>query len=376
MPASRRHSIALAVLLTVAMVLGAVVMAFVLLSSGAPDAIAWGILLAALPVGPLVAAFLWLDRYEPEPRGLLLAAVGWGALVATSAALVLQVVDMYVFARPETMSAALVAPVTEEAAKGAFILLLLWTRRHVLDGVLDGVVYAGMIGIGFAFTENVLYYSAAYVGDGLGPAGLEGATATFVIRGIFSPFAHPLFTVFVGIGIGLAVQARSRGARVLAPAAGYALAVVTHALWNGSAYVGDGAFFFVAYLFLMVPAFLVVVALALWVRRREGVMLTRALGDCVQRGFVLPAEVPWLVRLPARRAARRHAREVGGEAGLEALRDFQAAAIELGFLHDRYLRGVPPPAFAERGQALVEQLAALRPAVLLPGTATTVGSIR
>ena len=52
------------------------------------------------------------------------------------------------------------APVTEEASKGLFLLLLLWWRRAELDGVLDGIVYAGMVGIGFAFTENILYLAA------------------------------------------------------------------------------------------------------------------------------------------------------------------------------------------------------------------------
>ena len=48
-------------------------------------------------------------------------------------------------------------PVTEEASKGLFLLLLLWWRRAELDGILDGIVYAGMVGIGFAFVENILY---------------------------------------------------------------------------------------------------------------------------------------------------------------------------------------------------------------------------
>jgi RsiW-degrading membrane proteinase PrsW (M82 family) len=34
-------------------------------------------------------------------------------------------------------------------------------RRFAFDGVLDGLVYAGMVGLGFAFTENILYYSRA-----------------------------------------------------------------------------------------------------------------------------------------------------------------------------------------------------------------------
>ncbi len=366
MPVRRRHSVAFTVLVAVAVLLGAGVMAVVLLGAGAPGAIAIGVLLAAVPVGPLVASFMWLDRYEPEPRGLLLAGLAWGAFVATSVALIFQVVDAVLFGRPESVSAALVAPFTEEAAKGLFILLLVWFRRHEIDGVLDGVVYAGMVGIGFAFTENILYYAAAYVGDGTGPGGLEETTATFVVRGIFSPFAHPFFTVFLGIGVGLACYSRSRAVRFGAPVLGYAVAVATHALWNGSVFWADGAGFLLTYVFLMVPAFFVVVALALWVRRREGQMLTRSLADCVRRGFVLPHEVPWLVRLPARYAARRHARAVAGAQAAETVAEFQATATELGFLHDRYLRGVAPADFAARGQELVDRLRALRPALVLP----------
>ena len=77
-------------LVSLALVLGAGVMALVLLASNAPNALAVGALLAALPVGPVIACFLWLDRYEPEPAGLLFTAFLWGALAATAAALLLQ----------------------------------------------------------------------------------------------------------------------------------------------------------------------------------------------------------------------------------------------------------------------------------------------
>src|SRR5665811_423001 len=65
--------------------------------------------------------------------------------------------------RPFAPSSAIVAPITEEGAKGLFVLLLLWARRHELDGILDGIVYAGMVGVGFAFTENILYLTGAYM---------------------------------------------------------------------------------------------------------------------------------------------------------------------------------------------------------------------
>jgi len=365
----RRGSIVFTVVLTVVMIIGACLMALVLVVSNAPGALAIGVVLAVLPVGPVIAAFLWLDRYEPEPVRLLAAAFGWGAVVATAAALVLQALDQLVLGTPETWSAAVVAPVTEEAAKGFFILLLLWSRRHVIDGVLDGIVYAGLVGVGFAFTENILYLGAAYMGgDDVGPGGLGPTIGVFIIRGVFSPFAHPLFTVFIGIGVGYAVVRRG-AARFLAPLAGYSLAVAAHALWNGSAFFAGGQYFVLTYLFAMVPAFLLAVCFAAWARRREATMLTRALTDAASRGFLAPAEVPWLVRLAARRASRQHARRVGGGLSERVMKDYQQQSVELGFLHDRYLRGSAPQDFAERGTVMVQRMAALRPYVSFPPAA-------
>ena len=359
-------------LLALAMLVGAGIMALVLLASSAPAGLVIGVLLAALPVGPVIAAFLWLDRYEPEPLRLLGAAFGWGAVVATAAALVLQALDQFILGTPETWSAAIVAPITEEAAKGLFVLLLLWMRRHEIDGVLDGIVYAGMVGVGFAFTENILYLAAAYMGgDDVGPGGLGSAVGVFVVRGIFSPFAHPLFTAFIGVGVGYAVVSRRGAIRFVAPLVGYVLAVTAHAVWNGSAFFGGGRYFVLTYVVMMVPAFLMLAGFATWARRREGVMLTRALTDAAGRGFLSQAEVPWLVRLPARRASRSYALAHGGPQAERAMREYQQQAVELGFLHDRYLRGTAPADFAERGTFMVRRLDALRPYVLFPQPVAT-----
>lgn len=70
------------------------------------------------------------------------------------------------------------APVTEEFAKGLFLVLVFWLRPAQLHGVVDSIVYACLAGIGFAYTEDVLYYSSALT-DG-GPNELA---ATVVIRG-------------------------------------------------------------------------------------------------------------------------------------------------------------------------------------------------
>lgn len=368
----RRAGVAFTVFLSIAIVLGAAVMALVLLASGAPNALVFGVVLAAIPVGPLVACFMWLDRYEPEPLSLLGFAFGWGAFVATTIALLFQILERATLGLPVAWSAAIVAPLTEEGAKGLFVVLLLFVRRHEVDGILDGIVYAGVVAIGFAFTENILYLASAYMGGGgLGPGGLGAATGTFVLRGIFSPFAHPLFTAAIGIGVGYAVVARSGFMRFLAPLLGYCVAVLGHALWNASAFFAGGQLFVLTYVFAMVPAFLLLVGFAVWVRRREGQMLVRALTDCADRGFLAHREVPWLVRLPGRRASRSFAKADGGRTALKAMSDYQQQAIELGFLHDRFLRGTAPADFVSRGQAKVNGLATLRPYVVFPPAPAT-----
>ena len=95
-------------------------------------------------------------------------------------------------------------------------------------------------------------------------------------------------------------------------------------------------------------------------------LLTGALSDCARRGYVEPAQIPWLVSIPARRAWRRQARRTGGAVAEAAVRDYQREAIELAYLHHRYLRGTAPQGFGELGQAHVDALGALRPALVTP----------
>ena len=334
--------------------------------SGDSSTIALAMVLAAVPVGPLVAVFLWLDRYEPEPRVLLALGLAWGACVATMASLVLGGVGGLLVPVTAEESAAVVAPITEEFAKGAFLLLLLWWRRNELDGVLDGIVYAGLVGVGFAFTENILYLAAAWQGaDGFGPGGVESVTTLFVVRCLLSPFAHPLFTAFIGIGVGVAVGSRSPVVRLAAPIAGYFFAVTAHSTWNRSTLEGFGNFVTV-YVVLMLPALIGLISLAVWARSSERRVLQRALADAAARGLLPPQDIPWLVDLGARRRARAHAEATGGRTALAAMKDYQRAGIELGFLHHRYLRGTAPSNFAERGRQFVAELQAVRPHVSFP----------
>jgi len=367
MAAARRDSRAFTVVVSVLVCLGALPMLLIIALSSAPAIAILATVLAAIPVVPLVLCFLWLDRYEPEPRRLLLLGLLWGAFAATFGALVVQGIGGLFAGVTDEVSLAVLAPVTEEATKGLFLLLLLWWRRAELDGILDGIVYAGMVGIGFAFTENILYLGASYNGtDGMGPGGVVGITSTFVVRCLFSPFAHPLFTAFTGIGVGIAVTTRQPVVRWVAPVAGYCCAVLAHGIWNSSTIFGlEG--FVGTYLLVMVPAFAGLTWLGVWSRRSERRMLTAALGDAAQRGLFPATDIGWVVDLRARRAARAYARQVGGRAAEEAMRDYQQAAIELGFLHHRYLRGTAPHDYAARGHDFLVRINAIRPGIAFPG---------
>lgn len=362
----RRDSVLFTLVVTVVTVCGAIAMAAMMLAGTGGSELAFYALLAAIPFGPITAAFLWLDRYEPEPRGLLVAALAWGAFAATALGIVLSLAGAQWLYASETQMATVIAPVVEEATKGMFLLLLLWWRRDEIDGILDGIVYAGLIGIGFAFVEDVLYFDAAARGDFGGPSGADALTATFVGRALLSPFAHPLFTMFIGIGVGIAVGSRSRWVRTLAPLAGYGVAVLVHGIWNASNDGMLGGFAFI-YVTMMAPLLVLAISFAIFRRRHEGRMMHGALADAARRGLIPASDLPWLVDLSGRRRSRRHARAVGGARGDRLMREYQQAAIELGFLHSRYLRGTPPPDFTERGGEYVSRLRAIRPLIAFPG---------
>ena len=325
------------------------------------------LVLAAVPVPLLVGAYLWLDRYEPEPMRFLASALVWGAVVAVALAALLEWLASVPFDASERVLAVGVAPVAEEGAKGLFVVLVVVWRRHIVGGVLDGLIYAGLVGVGFAFTENVLYYSGAYSGL-LDPAikGVVGTSSVFFVRGLLSPFAHPLFTSAIGLGIAVAITTRHRWARYAAPVAGFALAVGLHAAWNGSALIGGPKAFLLTYSCAMLPLLAAGIGLAAWARAREQKILTRALVDAAARGWLHPAEVHWLVRLGDRGAARRYAGRVAGPQAVKALRAYQQASTEMAFMHDRVLRGTAPADGIQRVHAHLRRMQSWRPYVVLP----------
>ena len=295
-----------------------------------------GFVLSGVAIGVVVFAYIWLDRWEPEPPRLLVFAFLWGASVAVILAVI---VGLFVDALINPggseanawVSTAIGAPVIEEAAKGAFLLLMMTgRRRNELNSLTDCLVYAGLVGLGFAWLEDIMYISSA--------DSLAGSLLTAAMRLIMAPFAHSLFTTMTAIGVYFALQRRSTGAKVLCVLAGYLGAVFMHGLWNGSSLVGAGTYFIV-YAVWMVPIFVTMIVVAVISRRREQHVVAAKLPGMVAAGLITPNEATWLGSLKSRHGAIKQATLAGGRPAGKAVAAFAAAVVELAFVRDRIDRG-------------------------------------
>ena len=358
-PPARPHRSLLVLTVVVLCVCGVLSISAVTMEIGLSGTLP-GLALAAVPVGPVLATVMWLDRHEAEPPHLLAFAFGWGACVASLGALVLNSLSSRLLDRAVgdvTNTSVVVAPVVEEVLKGLGVLVLLLRQRRQFDGVVDGIVYAAFVGVGFAYLENVLYLGRAL--DSGQPSSL---VAVFVLRCLVSPFAHPLFTMAFGVGLGIAAGTRSLLLRVAAPPAGLVVAVVLHALWNASASSGAATFVEV-FLLLQVPVFAAAIGVALMARAREARLVGRHLQVYVQTGWLSAAELHGLASGRARREARARAAAAGGRSAVRAVRDFQETATELAFRRDRMRRGSAGSS-PEEEVVLLQRLAGERARVL------------
>ncbi|NUT44760.1 MAG: PrsW family intramembrane metalloprotease [Thermoactinospora sp.] len=337
--------------------------------NGAPVQFFVSLGLALAPVPILLAAVLGLDRMEPEPRSNLAFAFAWGAGVAVLVAGVINSLNLHYLMQAGSLelpdarniAATFGAPVVEETMKGLVLLGLLRFRRAELDGPTDGIIYASMVGLGFAMSENVSYYIAALNSD----QGAQTLAVTVVLRGILSPFAHPLFTSMIGVAVAYAAQ-RNGPERVVMILAGWVGAMLLHGLWNGLASYGGALGLAVAYGILLVVLF--VLMGVVWRDRRRIVgLLQRYLPPYQPTKLVNSADIYMLSALSRRRQARQWAQAHGGKKGLRAMSDYQLAATELGLLHERAERHmIDDQTFHEEQRALLECMSVAREGFPVP----------
>ncbi len=293
-----------------------------------PVGATFGFILTSVAMTVVVGSYLWLDRWEPEPPRLLIMAFLWGASVALVIALI---VEMTFFnTGNQWISSAVGAPLVEEAAKGLFLLIMMTgRRRNELNSLTDCLVFAGLVGAGFGWIEDIFYIASG--------ENLAASVVTAAIRLVMGPFAHSLFTSFFGIGVYFALQQRSALAKVGWILLGYLGAVLVHALWNGSTLLGAG-YYFGAYVLWLVPMFAAMITLAVFSRRHEQQVVAAKLPGMVQAGLITPADASWLGSMQTRSQALAVAKRFGKQAHA-ATRTFARQVVTLAFVRDRIDRG-------------------------------------
>jgi protease PrsW len=193
------------------------------------------ILVGFLPIFLFAMFLYWLDRYEKEPLILLGAVFTWGAVFAAAGAFLINTgfgLSIFAITGSETAAnmatASLAAPIVEEILKGIAVYAVYLAARSEFDSILDGIIYAGMTGLGFAATENAFYiFNYGYQVNGW-----TGLVSMTFIRVILVGWQHPFYTAFFGIGIALARLNRNRLLRVIFVLLGLGAAIFAHAFHN------------------------------------------------------------------------------------------------------------------------------------------------
>lgn len=336
----------------VALFLGLLVLLLIGFETG-PVAFLIGLVAATIPVPIYVVLVLWIDRYEAEPLWMLATAFFWGALVAVFISLLFNTgLSLFVAIATdsaeagETFGAVISAPIVEETAKALILFIFFFWKQDEFDGVIDGIMYAAMVGLGFATTENIQYYGRAALGEGG-----AGLTMVFIIRGMFAPFSHPLFTSMTGLGLGLARQSRNTFVKIVTPLLGLLAAIFMHSIWNGSAALFGGPIFLLTYILIMVPAFLIMLVIIFLGLRREGFVIREYLLPDFQSGILTQQEYDQLCSVRGRMGASYSAFSKGGLGHWRACRQFNQMASELAFHRSRAARGILSKNQSEREAA-------------------------
>jgi RsiW-degrading membrane proteinase PrsW (M82 family) len=244
---------------------------------------------AFVPAFAMACIVYWLDRYEKEPFILLGAAFFWGAIVAAGGSYILNTIfglSIYAFTGSgdvaDQATSSLVAPLVEEAMKGAALLVILLAFRKEFDSILDGIIYAGITALGFAASENVMYiYEYGYV-----EGGWEGFWQLVLVRDLVVAWQHPFYTAFTGIGLALARLQKGVLVRLLATAIGFSFAVFTHGFHNSFLGVIGGLEGSVLESLIDWAGWLLMAVFILFMIARERRVLERQLGDEVDSGVL------------------------------------------------------------------------------------------
>jgi len=356
-PHSRRRTGELIARLVLAFV-GAALMIVVIwiasLSASDSSVLFTTIALALIPLGLVLVVVFWIDRWEPEPLPTLVIAFLWGAGVATAVSMLVNTTVLYAAAESTLslegafqISAVVSAPLIEETTKGLGVLVIFLIWRRTFNGAVDGIVYAAVVAAGFAFAENIGYFIRYW----------DSITSIFIVRGVFSPFAHVTFTACTGLAIGVSSRRRSTAAWVWMTPIGLVCAIILHAIWNGV--IASAGSPLVMFILVDLPVFIICIGIVAWLRWAERMTMRSRLDDYARAGWFAPAEVQMLTTGGGRKAGKRWAATRGQQA-VHAMTAFQKGAAELAQLRQQAVDGHAQADFSDRETELLDRITSAR----------------
>jgi protease PrsW len=316
------------------------------------------LLIYAVPVFIFVYV---LDLYEREPVSLIVAALLWGALAATTMSILgnqgwaLVVFDVLDFETATRWVAALTAPFVEEITKGMGVVLIYLMARREVDDVMDGFVYGAMAGLGFTIIEDVFYFVNQFGGT------FEGVLQGFYVRVVAGGlYGHVLYSGLFGIGVAYFVSRRQEASfwrRFAVAAALIAAAIFAHFLWNSPMLdffpqqlesVVDYLQVITATAVKGIPFLLFLILMIALARRREHRWLRAALATELGKEGIQEQELATLQSPSARRRARREmAARYGATVG-HTVKRLQRAQINLAMVATRVQQEHHPDLIRQR----------------------------
>jgi len=180
------------------------------------------ILLAVAPVLIIIIYIYCKDKYEKEPKGLLLLSFILGAIVSIIITTVLYLGFDIILPLKDKFSvwqqfvkAFFVVALVEEFSK--YVIVRYFAQpRFAFNEPFDGIVYAVMVSMGFAATENIFYV-------------IEGGAGVAFLRAFTAVPAHATFGILMGYFMG---KAKFSSNRIKLNLAGLALAMLFHGAYD------------------------------------------------------------------------------------------------------------------------------------------------
>ncbi|MBG7631223.1 MAG: PrsW family intramembrane metalloprotease [Bacteroidetes bacterium] len=182
-------------------------------------------LLLALSLAPVAIIILYIylkDKYEKEPKRILISSFLLGAFVSVIITTILYVFFDYFLPLPNETSiwqqfikAFFIVALIEEFSKYVIVRYFAQPKK-AFNEPFDGIVYAVMVSMGFAVLENVLYVT-------------NGGYQVALLRAFTAVPAHATFAVLMGYFMG---KAKFSNNRIKLNLTGLFLAIVFHGTYD------------------------------------------------------------------------------------------------------------------------------------------------